>query len=131
MIRLRTNIVRAAAVVLIGCSIQQAAHAQGNAFGAGRPSAPYRHQQQLSPYLDLLRSDNSVLSPYHTFVRPRREVRRALNQQASDLHRLERATIGSHSTSRRDSSSRLPTGRGGTFHNYLHYYRSGPRSHVR
>ncbi len=66
-------------------------------------------QPRLSPYLDLLRNDNSVLSPYHSFVLPRREVQRQQARQAAEINRLEQATF------RRDAhltgpanSSRLP-----------------------
>lgn len=96
------------------------------------PVLPQQHnapiQPKLSPYLDLLRNDNSLLSPYHSFVLPRRELQRQQAHQAAEINRLEQATL------RRDAhftgpgnSSRLPTGGGGRFQTYLHFYRMNSR----
>lgn len=82
--------------------------------------SPY--QQRLSPYLDLMRDDRSVLPPYHSFVRPRQEFRQRLNRQAAQIGRLGQAIGRPTSASTYSSSVRIPTGRGGTFYNYLHYF---------
>lgn len=79
------------------------------------PSPP-----QLSPYFDLMRRDNSVLGPYHSFVVPRRELRKDIRRQGVQLGRLERRAVRPATGS--SSSTRLRTGRGGMFNNYLHYY---------
>ena len=99
------------------------AYAQVNSH-AGTAPTNHPYQQTLSPYLDLLRSDSSTLSPYHSFVRPRQQVRQRLQYQSSQIQRFEREA---YSTPSRSVSPRLPTGRGGSFNNYLHYYQSSPR----
>ncbi|QDV40956.1 hypothetical protein Enr13x_07940 [Stieleria neptunia] len=124
--RLRDRIVRPLIMVPVGLALVAlpgSAHAQApmRGFGGGSnraSTAPY--QQRLSPYLDLLRSDNSVLSPYHSFVQPRQQMRQSQNRQAEQLRRLER-TI-QRSAAPTAQSERMQTGRGGTFNNFLHYY---------
>ncbi|WP_372894637.1 hypothetical protein [Stieleria sp.] len=124
--RLRQSIIRTVVMVPVGLalvSLPVAAPAQAptQRFGGGSKrasSAPY--QQRLSPYLDLLRSDNSILSPYHSFVQPRQQLRLNQNRQAEQLRNLER-TI-QRSAAPTSQSERMQTGRGGTFNNYLHYY---------
>jgi hypothetical protein len=81
-------------------------------------SSPYR--QTLSPYLDLLRNDDSVLSPYHSFVRPRQQMRQSISQQAAVLRQLEKTVTQPFGVI--PNQQRLPTGRGGSFNNHLHYY---------
>ena len=85
------------------------------------PPATSPYQQRLSPYLDLLRADNSVLSPYHSFVRPRQQFNQRLRWQASRIGQLEQNAARLQS-SRQAFSSRMPTGRGGRFQSYLHFY---------
>ena len=80
--------------------------------------SPY--SQTLSPYLDLLRNDNSVLSPYHSFVRPRQQLRQSISQQAVTLRQLRQSI--NQPVGPMPSPQRLPTGRGGSFNNHLHYY---------
>ncbi|KAA1261023.1 hypothetical protein LF1_35660 [Rubripirellula obstinata] len=76
--------------------------------------------QRLSPYLDLLRSDNSVLGPYHSFVLPRQQIQQSIRRQASEIRNLRRTVSESpHAT---PSHGRTQTGRGGSFNNHLHYY---------
>lgn len=82
--------------------------------------SPY--SQRLSPYLDLLRNDNSILHPYHSFVQPRRQVQQRLRQQSSRIGQLEQDSARMQSASSRISGSRMQTGRGGRFQTYLHYY---------
>lgn len=95
------------------------AHSQQPGDDPG-PAGTNPLQPRLSPYLDLLRRDNSVLSPYHSFVRPRQEFRQGFRRQAAKIRRLERAVARPAATT--SAQNRLRTGRGGTFHNYLHYY---------
>jgi hypothetical protein len=92
------------------------ANSRGNSqFGVASP-----YQQQLSPYLDLLRNDNSVLSPYHSFVRPRQQMQQAINQQSAELRQLRQLSQPGHPTG--VSATRLQTGRGGSFNNFMHFY---------
>jgi hypothetical protein len=90
-----------------------------------RNSVPYR--PKLSPYLDLLRHDNSVLSPYHSFVVPRRELHQQQARQAAEINRLNQATFGRAARSAVGSASRLPTGTGSRFQTYLHFFGSSNR----
>ena len=83
---------------------------------AGAPTQP-----KLSPYLNLLRTENSLLPNYHTFVLPQREIYQQQARQGAEIMRLEQATL-SHSSSSQSGSSRLPTGNGGHFQTYLHFY---------
>jgi len=87
--------------------------------GSRQPVAPYR--PKLSPYLDLLRTDNSQLNPYHSFVVPRRELYGRQARQAAEISRLGRSSYG-RSAGRGSMQPRLPTGGGGRFQTYLHYY---------
>ncbi len=87
-------------------------------LNSGQP-APY--QQRLSPYLDLLRTDNSVLGPYHSFVRPRQQLQQRINAQGAQMGRLQQ-TLQRSSSMTTSQPSRLQTGRGGTFNDHLHYY---------
>lgn len=87
----------------------------------GAPSHP-----SLSPYLDLLRNDNSVLPPYHSFVLPRRAVLQQQARQSLAIGQLE-STVRS-SNARLESTigngSRLSTGGGGSYQNFSHFYPS-------
>ena len=113
------------AVVWLACT-QVDARAQQ----PGPPAAsPY--QQRLSPYLDLLRADNSALSPYHSFLQPRREFNRRLRWQSNRIGQLEQNAMGFRSVPRSSLSSRMPTGRGGRFHTYLHFYPTQNQSPTR
>jgi hypothetical protein len=84
-------------------------------------NSPY--QQRLSPYLDLLRTDNSLLSPYHTFVQPQQQLQQRLQQQSLHIGHLEKSVIGS-SPRLRAGNNRHSTGGGGHFFNFSHFYRS-------
>ena len=123
MCRLRSVMIAATAFSLLELTLPSQAAAQVGAAGATRQpwAAPY--QQRLSPYLDLLRVDNSVLSPYHTFVEPRRRIRQSLNLQAAQIGRLQEQVTRVPSGAQSTPAGRLPTGGGGTFNNYLHFYR--------
>lgn len=80
-------------------------------------------QPRLSPYLNLLREDNSALSPYHSFVRPQRESYQQQSRQATQLQRLETQVQSQQRTGiQRTSASRLPTGNSAKFQTFLHYY---------
>ncbi len=89
----------------------------------GPPSSPY--QQRLSPYLDLLRADNSVLHPYHSFVLPRRDFQQRLRLQAAQIGQLQQTTSRLQSQSPSSIAPRMQTGRGGRFQSYLHFYPMG------
>ncbi|TWU60730.1 hypothetical protein Poly51_10110 [Rubripirellula tenax] len=93
-----------------------------NGFSTGGKRTPFQspYSNTLSPYLDLLRNDNSALSPYHSFVRPRQRLQQTLGQQAASLRQLQRS-VGQPGIAA-PVQQRLPTGRGGSFNNHLHFY---------
>ncbi len=94
---------------------------QGTAASKRVPSAsPY--QQRLSPYLDLLRTDNSVLGPYHSFVRPRQQLRQSIGVQATQFGQLLRDRNTVRTSTGNTIPDRVQTGHGGTFNNHLHFY---------
>jgi hypothetical protein len=91
--------------------------------GMQQGTAPY--QPKLSPYLDLLRSDNSLLSPYHTFVVPKTQVQRQQTQQALEITRLRHAQMQRPVQGTTSSQERLQTGQSARFYSYSHFYRLG------
>lgn len=123
MSRFRTEITRASVVVFAVLALQTTSQAQVNQYGATPQHSASPYQNRLSPYLNLLRTDNSVLTPYHSFVQPRIQFQQNLNRQAHQIGQLERASSGSGSNSRTGSTTRRQTGRGASFNNYLHFYR--------
>ncbi len=103
----------------------------GASAQAIRPMLPAnqgaRSQPQLSPYLNLLREDNSTLSPYHSFVRPQRENLQQQSQQSSALHQLENRVYSQQRGNAGGLSvPRLPTGNGAKFQSYSHFYQFAP-----
>lgn len=87
----------------------------------------------LSPWLNLYRRDSGPLDNYHTFVRPEQRLRRTLEQQRAGIQRQNAAihSLGRQVSRLERPSGVRPTGTGGTFMNYLHYYQMrgslGPR----
>lgn len=79
----------------------------------------------LSPYLDLLRNDNSQLSPYHSFVLPRRQIVQQQLQTTGEVQRLQREFGLSSRPSQPTYQSRRPTGNAASFQSYLHFYNFG------
>jgi hypothetical protein len=121
----RTLLLIGITVALGSLGLSRSLSAQAIYPGVQRKPSP-RLQPKLSPYLDLLRRDNSVLSPYHSFVLPRRELHQQQLSQAVEIDRLQQATyLQRHSKT--GVSSRIPTGRGGQFQTYLHFFRRNER----
>lgn len=79
----------------------------------------------LSPYLDLLRNDNSQLSPYHSFVLPRRQIIQQQLQTSGEVQRLQGEFSRSSRPSQPTYQSRRPTGNAASFQSYLHFYNFG------
>ncbi len=126
MSRSRTEVTRAAAVVFVVLALQTTSQAQVSKYGPAPQYSASPYQNRLSPYLNLLQAQTGVLTPYHTFVQPRIQFQQNLNRQASQIGQLERAERGQGSNSRNGSTARQQTGRGGSFNNYLHFYRFNP-----
>ncbi len=101
------------------------AYADSSAAQVIHPNLPQNRvqpiQPKLSPYLNLLREDTSVNSPYHTFVLPRREVAQEQLRQAAEISSIQRL-VPERATAA--SRSRVRTGTGGHFNTYLHFYGS-------
>ena len=91
-----------------------------------KPLAPA--SPTLSPYLNLLRNDNSQLSPYHTFVLPQRQIIQQQLQTTGDVSRLQREVSRSSRLSQPGYPSRRPTGNAASFQSYLHFYNFGATS---
>lgn len=126
----RIRLTSAAVMIVVSIALQPTTRAQAVYGTTSRPTvAP--NQQRLSPYLNLFRADNSVLGPYHSFVQPRQELQRNLSRQQLQIRQLEQASVAVGASSQGAPSSRQPTGRGGTFNNYLHYYRINQPQHSR
>lgn len=115
------NAARTLMIVVVGIAWQHSAKAQA-VYGTTLPSPSAVSQPRLSPYLDLLRTDNSVLTPYHSFVQPRQELRQNLRRQELQIGQLERTSLGFTTGTEIQASTRQPTGGGGNFNNYLHFY---------
>lgn len=88
--------------------------------------APYRYVPPAGPVmpeaLNYFRRDTGVLDPYNSFVAPRRQIDqqfRALDQQAD----MESRRVQRQLRQVRESAA-APTGAGGGFMNYSHYYRA-------
>ena len=123
---LTRNILRKFALVMIAtASILAISTPAAAQYGSGQLPAfqGATNKPKLSPYLDLLRNDNSVLSPYHAFVLPRREIAQRQAAQAIELRRLEFATTRRSAVSA-STNPRFTTGRGGTFQSTLHFFPS-------
>lgn len=117
------RIVAIVIALLVGLVAADVALAQGGRYRSygGRYSSPYG--PTLSPYLDYFRRDTGVLDPYNAFIRPRRQLQNQLadmaQQQQVENVRLQQQIQGIR------AATAAPTGTGGTFLNYSHYYRLG------
>lgn len=104
--------------VLMGVTLLLSRPALAQAPGGGYTKPIF------SPYLDLFRTDPGPLPNYYQFVRPKQQLLKTLQNQNTQLER-QRASLGALrqqvSTMERQSEAR-PTGIGGGFMNYSHYY---------
>jgi len=102
----------AAGLVSLLCSAREAS-------AQGLPYSPY------SPWLELFRRDAGPLGAYLSNVRPLMQLRRQLTGQSIGLRR-QGAQIGTLRQQIVTQTPRdvveAPTGRGGTFMNYSHFY---------
>ena len=105
--------------MLLAFVVGGVAHGQSPRMKYAAPQRP-----TLSPYLDLLRGDSGVLPPYHAFVQPRRAVQHQLSQQRQAIPGLQTELSRAPAFSSGSFSDR-PTGVGGRFQTYLHYYDFG------
>jgi hypothetical protein len=112
----------AAATMLFGLT-GSAAWAQGPARYYS-PSGP-----TLPSQLNYFRRDVGLLDQYNTFVQPRQQLdfqfQQLAAQQAADFRATQRQL---EQIKEIRPSEAAPTGVGGTYMNYLHYYRLPTRS---
>lgn len=81
----------------------------------------------ISRYLDYFNAPVSpLLENYHTYVRPRADLRRNLNELGAAVQQQDNRLnqLGNDLANPRAAA---PTGTGSTFMNYSHYYGGGAR----
>lgn len=96
----------------------------GNVAGVAQAQYPNRsggstytpHSSPLPIYLDYFRRDVGVLDPYNNFVRPKRQLTQALQQQQQRIDYLQQQQIQG------SMQGVAPTGTSARFFNYSHYY---------
>lgn len=88
------------------------------------PYANIYNRPTVSPYLNLLQTNQFGITPYHTLVRPQLEAREALQQQGSNIQRLQQQQARQQQAFRgaRGGMGTLRTGHETRFMNYSHYY---------
>ena len=79
-----------------------------------------------SPYFDLFRRQDGLMPNYYEYVLPKQQLQRTLTQQNVALRRQSAAIqgLGQRMLTVERESSVLPTGVGGVFMDYSHYYPS-------
>jgi hypothetical protein len=110
------------AIVAVIAGLTSSALAQGYRPPAG---------PTITPYLDYFNAPVSpLLENYHTYVRPRAELRSNLNQLGATSYQQDYRLnqLGDNLLQTKPSKA-APTGTGSTFMNYSHYY-SGTRQHA-
>lgn len=108
------------AIITLG-SLSASEPASAQAVYPQMPGGPSIHYQpKLSPYLNLLRGDDSVLGPYRTFVLPQQRLYQQQVNQTVQIGRLQQAA--NRQTRGATRNGRLPTGRGGQFQNTMHFF---------
>jgi hypothetical protein len=85
---------------------------------AGPPN-PYTSRPYVSPYLNLLRRENSPAFNYYTLVRPQLDFQRGLYNAQLQGYANSQALANQQQV---DASGLPPTGHGATFMNYGHYF---------
>jgi hypothetical protein len=105
----------AMAIVAATAGLPSAASGQGYQSPAGPTITPYLDyfSVPVGPWLDN----------YHTYVRPRAELRSNLNRLGAQAYQQERRLnqLG-NDFQQMNSSVAAPTGTGSTFMNYSHYF---------
>ena len=88
------------------------------------PYSNIYNRPTVSPYLNLLQPNQFGITPYHTLVRPQLEAREALQQQGSNIQRLQQQVRAQPAYGRgaRGRVGGLQTGHETRFMNYSHYY---------
>jgi len=106
-------------------------------FGGMRSSRfPQNNPYALSPWLEMERVSSSQLDSYNQYVRPRLEMERLLSAQLREMNsqmdrqKMMQKDISQLRNTRQGTSmgyqfqtEASPTGIGGGYGNYLHYYK--------
>ena len=92
---------------------------------------PLIRQPTLSPWFGLYRRDSGPLPNYYQFVRPQQQLQRNLQRSSVAIYEQGNAirALRQEITRSGQRGPTIPTGVGGGFMNYSHYYpglRSGP-----
>lgn len=94
------------------------------------PPAPapreYTKPPAFSPWLNMNRADPGPLGPYLSYVRPEQRLRRAMVDQQQALRRTQAQmnVLSRRQTAIETRGSATPTGVGGTYMNYSHFFPS-------
>ncbi|MBN2580000.1 MAG: hypothetical protein JXB10_13510 [Pirellulales bacterium] len=83
------------------------------------PSGPQALPPTFSPWLNLFQRNTGPLDNYHTWVQPEMRLRQTLQYQARNIQSLQQYV--SQPQTRTDGKL-APTGVGGGFMSYSHYY---------
>jgi hypothetical protein len=112
--------------VILACSCGLAhwdaeeAQAQGYRRGEYRRYVPRR--PTFGDAFNYARDDVGLLTEYHTFVMPQRQLRNTLRQQ-EDMIRAQEGEIADLETRLQESVAPItPTGKGGRYMSYSHFY---------
>ncbi|HJS06116.1 MAG TPA: hypothetical protein VJ809_00605 [Pirellulales bacterium] len=123
------SLILGAAIVFL----PMAARAQGRP-GQYAPSRP-----TVSPYLNLLRRDAGPVTNYYTQVRPQQQ-QQAINQQQRSINLQQQSLLQTQQQGLRTVQEGLlqirqpevnPTGTGGGFMNFSHFYSFGRPGPIR
>lgn len=115
-----------AAVGIIATNVSEVS-AQGYRKGESRRYVPQR--PTFGDAFLYARDDVGLLTDYHTFVQPQRQLRSTLQQQSNIIATQEDEIRNLQNEVNTVAPGATPTGKGGTFMNYSHYYsRGGGRS---
>ena len=121
MKRLHLVLLAAAAMALFGPA--------PSALAQRSSRSPFRTRPALSPWFQLYQDNPGPLSNYHTYVRPRMELQKTLDQQRADLRRQNARvnSLGQQMSGMQRAYPIRPTGTASSFMNYSHYYSFGGR----
>lgn len=109
------NWLSAAALLALSCSVASAQGLVGANFSghADNPVGP-----TVSPYLNLLQTNNQGIIPYQTLVRPQIDARNAFQRQGAAISQLQQQVF----TSPGGGSGPRATGHPTVFMNFSHFY---------
>jgi hypothetical protein len=105
----------------------------------GRPQRYTPSRPTVSPYVNLLRRDAGPVTNYYTLVRPQQQ-QQAINQQQQSVNLQQQSLLQTQQQGLRTVQEGLlqirqpavnPTGTGGGFMNFSHFYSFGGAGPIR